>query len=139
MRILAPLLFCAWIAVLPASGQEALDGPLPECEDSQRCAYEERAYPHEAEHLFATVRRAINRMTPVDLNVDEESLRLTAAFRVFFFLDDVNIALRPLDGGTQLYIRSASRTTFWDGGTNKRRINGFFERLDELLEEGRSG
>lgn len=132
------MLLCTWIALTPATAQDSHGGPPAECEDAQRCAYDERLYPHEALALFSNVRRAINRMSPVDLDVDEDALELSAAFRVFFFLDDLKIMLQPEHDGTRLYIRSASRSTFWDGGTNKRRIGGFFDRLDDLLERSQS-
>ncbi len=135
MRVLAPILLSAWIAFSPASAQDLPDEPLSECEDVQRCAYDERVYEHDADLLFAYVRRAINRMSPVDLQVNEDLHQLSAAFRVFFFLDDLSITLKPVDKGTKLYIRSESRSTFWDGGTNKRRINGFFDRLEDLLAQ----
>lgn len=135
MRILALVLLWNMMAFTAASAQQAGDEPLQECEESPSCAYEERVYPHDPDHVFATARRAIHRMSPVDLDVDEEALSLKAAFRVFFFLDDLSIALHRIDAGTAVHIRSASRTAFWDAGTNRRRIKSFFDRLDSLLRE----
>lgn len=134
-RIAALVLLGTCLNAHPLFAQDEASNPLPPCPDTPGCASDVRSYPVEANELFEVVRRAIHRMTPVDLDVHEDSLRLTAAFRVFFFLDDLTVALERLEVGTQLYVRSASRSGFWDAGTNRRRINGFFERLERLLDE----
>jgi uncharacterized protein (DUF1499 family) len=48
----------------------------------------------------------------------------------FKFKDDVIVRLTPVDGGTQVDMRSASRVGQSDLGANAARIEDFFDALD---------
>ena len=53
----------------------------------------------------------------------------TATTRLFHFVDDVVIRVRPLATGTRIDVRSASRTGRCDLGTNRRRVRAYLTRL----------
>ena len=50
------------------------------------------------------------------------------------FVDDVEIAVEPADGGSRIHVRSASRVGITDLGTNARRIRSYLARLATNLE-----
>jgi uncharacterized protein (DUF1499 family) len=56
-----------------------------------------------------------------------EAMVETAFFK---FKDDVIVRLTPVDGGTQVDMRSASRVGQSDLGANAARIEDFFDALD---------
>jgi uncharacterized protein (DUF1499 family) len=53
------------------------------------------------------------------------SLEATATSKVFLFVDDVSVRLRPEEGGTKIDVRSRSRVGKSDMGANAARIRAF--------------
>ena len=55
------------------------------------------------------------------------------------FKDDVDVAVRTRDdGGSVLYVRSASRVGHSDLGVNRRRVRNLLETMEKILHENRS-
>jgi len=65
---------------------------------------------------------------------NEATIEARAATPIFGFLDDVVVRLRATEEGTQVDMRSASRTGEHDLGHNARRIGSFFSALDARLQ-----
>jgi uncharacterized protein (DUF1499 family) len=76
-------------------------------------------------------------MGPVKMNVQPSDRSVRTVFRVaFFFKDDVDVIIVPegeTGGRSALHIRSASRVGKSDLGVNRRRVDRFFQRLEERL------
>ena len=106
------------------------ESPLPPCPATPNCARETRTYPDPPAALFARAQRAVEAMCPVEARLRSRDRRLEAVFRVFFFKDDVALAVTPRAGGSALHIRSASRVGRSDLGVNARRVGRFFQKLD---------
>lgn len=58
-------------------------------------------------------------------SIDEENLHVTFTSRVFRFVDDVHVVKK----GTQLHVRSKSRTGYSDLGVNRNRMDEFRQKL----------
>ena len=67
--------------------------------------------------------------------VDREELRIegTETTRIFRFVDDVVIRVRPLRDGTKIDVRSKSRAGKGDMGVNAARIRRFFDAMSRRL------
>jgi hypothetical protein len=50
------------------------------------------------------------------------------------FPDDVTVRVRPMSDGTRIDVRSASRWGTHDFGTNARRVQGYLDALEALIE-----
>ncbi len=109
---------------LPAS-------PLPPCPASPNCVHETRLFDAPPDTLFQQARAALQSLGA--LQVEADARRLDAVFKVFFFKDDVALAVAPHDGSAVLHIRSASRVGHQDFGVNRRRVARFFEALAQRL------
>lgn len=65
----------------------------------------------------------------VDANEAEGRIEATDTTFWFGFVDDIVIRITPVDGGSQIDVRSVSRVGKSDVGTNARRIREFLEKL----------
>ena len=120
------------------SSESALpENPLPPCPATPNCARETRLYPEAPDLLFARVQRAVEALRPAEAYLRSGDRRLNTVFRVFFFKDDVALAVTPHAGGSALHVRSASRVGRSDLGVNARRVRRLFRELDEA-SQGRS-
>lgn len=70
---------------------------------------------------------------PVEEAPDEAMIEAFARTPIFGFVDDVVVRLRSNSEGTQVDMRSASRSGEHDLGSNARRIRRFFADLDAVL------
>ena len=129
------LAFALFAAAPHVAAQPADDLPIEACADEAYCALESRHLSHGAAELFDAAQRSIHRMSPVDLEQDEDNYRIRAAFRVLFFLDDMHVAIEPGNNGSTLHVRSESRSGVWDAGVNRRRVERFFRTLQRILED----
>lgn len=109
------------------------ENPLVPCPDTPNCVRETRLFDFPADTLFARARTTLDAIGAATVQAHPEGRRLEAVFKVFFFKDDVTLAVEPHDGGSALHIRSASRVGQSDLGVNRRRVNRFFETLDEAF------
>ena len=55
---------------------------------------------------------------------------LSASFRILFFRDDFDVQVETRGRGSEIHVRSMSRTGRSDLGTNRRRVDAFLECLD---------
>lgn len=107
--------------------------PLPRCPDSPNCERESRTFSLAPGALFEQAQQALQAMNPAELSVQPADRRAQAVVRVFFFKDDVEIAVTSTGEGATLHIRSASRTGHSDLGVNRRRVKRFFRALEKEL------
>jgi uncharacterized protein (DUF1499 family) len=90
------------------------------------------AFKVSADSLLAAARRALESMSPSE--VDEIAPnRIASAHAVFSFTDDMEFQVDPVDGGSVIHIRSASREGTWDLGVNGRRVRRFLKRVRKQL------
>lgn len=80
--------------------------------------------------------RAMPGWTVVEVDDDGRRFRAEATTPLLRFTDDVWVRIEPLDGGSRVHVRSASRVGVTDLGTNARRIRGYLERLARTAPEG---
>lgn len=74
--------------------------------------------------------RSMPGWTIVEADERKATLRAEARTPLFGFVDDVRIAVRPLDDGrSRIHVRSASRIGMYDFGTNARRIRAYLDRV----------
>lgn len=74
--------------------------------------------------------RAMPGWTIVEADERKATLRAEARTPLFGFVDDVRVAVRPLDDGrSRIHARSASRIGIYDFGTNARRIRAYLDRV----------
>lgn len=67
----------------------------------------------------------------VDANKEEGRIEATDTTFWFGFKDDIVIRIRPADNGSRIDVRSVSRVGKSDVGTNARRIQNFFKKLEK--------
>ena len=126
-----------FFAVLPSSSlaQPVADSPLAPCPDSPNCEHVSRSFDQAPDALFAAAQSTLEDLGPVSVDTTANARVAHAVYRVaLMFKDDVNVAVMPRDdGGSTLHIRSASRVGYSDLGVNKRRVESFFNVLDDHL------
>lgn len=87
--------------------------------------------------LFGAVQSTLSSMGPVKMNVEPSDRSVHTVFRVALFLkDDVDVVIVPHGAGSDqsaLHVRSASRVGRMDFGVNRRRVDRFFQRLQERV------
>ena len=106
---------------------------LPPCPDTPNCVLETRTYSIAPDDLFRLARTAVLDIGAHDLDLDEKQRRLDAVFRVFVFQDDLTVLIEPDAAESVLHVRSASRVGRNDFGVNRRRVDRFFEALQEAV------
>lgn len=113
------------------------DNPLPPCPSwAFNCVRGSRGYDLPPDALLEHAEAALLAMEPTELDMrEEEDGRIHAVFTVFVFQDDVTVAIGPHAEGAVLHIRSASRVGPYDFGVNRRRVQRFFRRLEEGLQD----
>ena len=109
--------------------------PLNACTSSLNCV-------HEA-YLFDVLPSELTQVTMEVLNANKyldsvtqgtvDHHRIDAVFNAWRFKDDVQIAAEAHEGGSVLFIKSASRTGKSDLGVNKRRVKGIINALTDRL------
>lgn len=113
------------------------ENPLPVCPDTPNCERRTRSFPVDPGVLFGAVQSVLADMGPVKMNVQPSDRSVRTVFRVaFFFKDDVDVVIVPegeTGGRSALHIRSASRVGKSDLGVNRRRVDRFFQRLEERV------
>jgi uncharacterized protein (DUF1499 family) len=136
-RVLALLLAVTLPSVSEA--QSLPDNPLPPCPDTPNCERTARAYDVPPDPLFVAVQRALESLGPTTLRLSDSphECRAEAVYRVaLIFKDDVDVAVKAqADGGSVLYVRSASRVGYSDLGVNRRRVDRFFRAVDRALDD----
>lgn len=133
-----------FVLVLPAialgcmssSSPDAPSGsPLPACPDTPNCEHTIRSYSVAPAALFSAAQSALDALGPAELRVSPDTNRASAVYRVaFLFKDDVDVAVEAQDEGSVLYVRSASRVGHSDLGVNRRRVNRFFQAVENALD-----
>jgi uncharacterized protein (DUF1499 family) len=129
-----------------AEAQSLPDNPLAACPDTPNCERVAWGYGVPPDTLYRAAERALESLGPVTLRrpgtrPDASSpRRLEAVYRVaLIFKDDVDVAVRPRnDGGSALYVRSASRVGHSDLGVNRRRVDRFLTAVESALREDTS-
>mgnify|MGYP000258732450 CR=1 FL=1 len=140
-----PLVFGLLLAGLtfsPVSDAQSLsDNPLPPCPDTPNCERTARAYDVSADALYRAAQHALQSLDPVTLRLPNgpRERRAEAVYRVaLIFKDDVEVAVQTReDGGSVLYVRSASRVGYSDLGVNRRRVRSLLAAVEEVLGENR--
>lgn len=108
--------------------------PLPVCPDTPNCERLSQEYAVAADTLFAAAKTALEDLGPVQLQLQPDSMRASAVYRVaLVFKDDVQIAVDSQASGSVLHARSASRVGQSDLGVNRRRMEHLLKRVDEAL------
>ena len=119
--------------------QSLPDNPLPPCPDTPNCERTARAYDVPPDTLFVAAQRALESLGPTTLRLSDRphGRRAEAMYRVaLIFKDDVDVAVKGLDdGGSALYVRSASRVGYSDLGVNRRRVGRLFQAVDRALDD----
>ena len=125
-----------------SNAQSLPENPLPPCPDTPNCERTVRPYEIPPDTLFVAAQRALEALGPVTLRLPDSpsGRRAEAVYRVaLVFKDDVDVAVRTRDdGGSVLYVRSASRVGHSDLGVNRRRVHRLLDAVDEALEADRS-
>lgn len=125
-----------------SDAQSLPENPLPPCPNTPNCERTARAYDVPPDLLFAAAQRALEVLGPVTLRLPDppHGRRAEAVYRVaLVFKDDVDVAVKAQDdGGSVLYVRSASRVGSNDLGVNRRRVRDFLEAVERILQENRS-
>jgi len=125
-----------------STAQPLPGNPLPPCPDTPNCERVSRGYDVPPDTLFAAAQRALESLGPTTLRRPDgrSERRLEAVYRVaLVFKDDVEVAVKArADGGSVLYVRSASRVGYSDLGVNRRRVHRLLDALDDALEADRS-
>lgn len=110
------------------------DNPLPPCPDTPNCERTSRSYSVGADTLFSAAQDALDALGPTELQVQPDAKRASAVYRVaLIFKDDVDVAVAAQDTGSVLFVRSASRVGESDLGVNRRRVERFFQAVDDAL------
>ena len=127
---------------LVSNAQSLPDNPLPLCPDTPNCERTARPYDIPPDTLFVAAQRALEALGPITLRLPDSpsGRRAEAVYRVaLVFKDDVDVAVRTRDdGGSVLYVRSASRVGHSDLGVNRRRVRNLLETMEKILHENRS-
>ena len=108
-----------------------MSAPVPPCPDTPNCERTSRDFEATPDRLYQAALTALTELNPVEFTLDRDDRSAQAAYRVaFVFTDDMHIAVRPTEnGGSTLYVRSASRVGYSDMGVNTRRVRRFFRHL----------
>lgn len=129
----------AFASPLVSDAQPLLESPLPPCPDSPNCEHTAREYDVAPPPLYAAAQRALESLGPAALRLPDRSdgRRIEAVYRVaLVFKDDVDVAVEArAEGGSVLYVRSASRVGYSDLGVNRRRVERFFDALHSALDD----
>ena len=108
--------------------------PLPECPDSPNCERISQPYDVPADTLFGVTTQALDALGPTTLDLQPDSMRVSAVYRVaLVFKDDVDVAVDTTARGSRLHVRSASRGGQSDLGVNARRVDRLLRAIDERL------
>ena len=125
-----------------SNAQSLPENPLPPCPDTPNCERTARPYEIPPDTLFVAAQRALESLGPATLRLSDSphGRRAEAVYRVaLIFKDDVEVAVKArADGGSVLYVRSASRVGYSDLGVNRRRVHRLLDAVDEALEADRS-
>ncbi|MDX1660241.1 MAG: DUF1499 domain-containing protein [Gemmatimonadota bacterium] len=92
--------------------------------------------PDTAWRMARAAAEAMPRWTILDEDPGSRRIRAEATTPVLRFTDDVWIRVEPCDGGSRVYVRSASRIGVTDFGTNARRIRDYLSRLARTEPDG---
>ncbi len=110
------------------------DNPLPDCPDTPNCERISQGYDVPADTLFQAAQSALDDLGPAQLQLQPDSMRATAVYRVaLVFKDDVHVAVDSQDTGSVLHVRSASRVGQSDLGVNRRRVQRLLTRVSGAL------
>lgn len=133
---LLALSFKSMAIAVPVMGQTLDESPLPACPGTPNCVHEVHAYNILPSELADVVEQALRALSPISFDrgiIDTHTMH--AVYRAGFFKDDVDVSILYHNGGSHLYIRSASRVGRNDLGVNKRRLRCIIEALNERLKE----
>lgn len=128
-----------FVSTLPpvSEAQSLPDNPLSPCPDTPNCERTARAFDVPADTLYRAAERALESLSPASLRRpgSPSDSRLAAVYRVaLIFKDDVDVVVRARDdGGSVLYVRSASRVGYDDLGVNRRRVERLWEAMETAL------
>lgn len=124
-----------------SNAQSPPENPLPPCPDTPNCERTARTYEIPPDSLFVAAQRALESLGPTTLRLSDSAheRRAEAVYRVaLVFKDDVEVAVKArADGGSALYVRSASRAGYSDLGVNRRRVQRLLDAVDEALRADR--
>lgn len=122
-----------------STAQPLPENPLPPCPDTPNCERVSRGYDVPPDTLFAAAQSALESLGPTTLRRPDgrSERRLEAVYRVaLVFKDDVDVSVTArAEGGSALYVRSASRVGHSDLGVNRRRVERFFDALQRALDD----
>jgi uncharacterized protein (DUF1499 family) len=139
-RVLTLLLAVTIPAVSEA--QSLPDNPLPSCPDTPNCERVARGYDVPPDTLFVAAQRALESLGPTTLRLSDSTngRQAEAVYRVaLIFKDDVDVAVKArANGGSALYVRSASRVGHSDLGVNRRRVRRLLDAVETALRESPS-
>ncbi len=108
--------------------------PLPPCPDTPNCERISEEYDVPADTLYSAATQALDALSPVELQLQPDSLQATAVYRVaLVFKDDVAVAVDDDDAGSRLHVRSASRVGRNDLGVNARRVDRLLAAVETRL------
>ncbi|MBX2822010.1 MAG: DUF1499 domain-containing protein, partial [Rhodothermaceae bacterium] len=116
-----------------ASSDLLSSSPLDPCTSSLNCVHEAYLFdraPSELAQITMEVLEANKYLDTVTQGAVDHH-RIDAVFNAWRFKDDVQIAIEFQEGGSVLFIKSASRTGKSDLGVNKRRVNGLLKDLTD--------
>ena len=109
--------------------------PLARCTIPTNCYRKSRAFDRSPDKLFADALACVRELSgltighAVEIEREQQQLRLHASFRVFVFTDDLDLTVAPFDGGAVLHVRSASRVGAGDLGINRRRVLALLDAI----------
>ncbi len=111
--------------------------PFEPCPGSPNCIIQSILFEETTDNLFGAAESAMRKISPFELDIQNNDLRIDAVFRIaiFRFKDDVQIAVEEsTSGGSYLHIKSASRVGYGDFGVNKRRVERIVSQIKTKLK-----
>ena len=107
------------------------------CRSTLNCYVTSRTYERGPTDLYEAAVRAVQDLSgltigrAVAVERDDATRWLSADFRILFFTDDFDVQVEAQGRCSVIHVRSMSRTGRSDLGTNRRRVDAFFECLDD--------
>ena len=126
--------FVSMLFLISVVAQEIAESPLPPCPPSDNCIHAAYHYTLTPSVLADHVEHSLRALSPESLESGFTDMHvLHAVYKVWFFRDDVHIAIIKNGEKSTLFIRSASRTGYSDLGVNRRRVDRIIKKLERLI------
>ena len=112
------------------------NNPLEACPESPNCVRSTLTFMQTADKVLEASEQTLRDMGAESVSQENGGLHAVFRIAVFGFRDDMHVAVHSgaIEEGTQVHIRSASRTGYSDLGVNARRADHFYRLLSGKLQ-----